>query len=410
MKISLLFVLIVMFLGLGNTNIFATESINLETIDDKKLEASIDDIGNYTPTKLLVDGVIENNLIKVRTALLIFADPNRKFTLRNSCSDVEFPNEIAIRTTVNHVTPLIYASYHGYVDIVSTLLKYADYTLGINGLYEAGLVTPIFFASSEGHLDIVKMFLSKTDISVNDVDGENNTILIYAAANGHYELVDYLITTYPDINLNHKGRSGYTALLFAMYNGQEKVIERLLQKPNIDPYVKNQFECGLIEIGLINYDKDPGRYNKAVKTVLNSEYKVFPKNVLELAEMKFDSKIVYSKAEEVNKFKSAMIKFEIKINKAGHNIFGYMVPSHHGTNTEKELKKIKDLNKLLESQNISKVEVKYFFDEGWDGHFDYRKYWIKIFQNETETNFDLVMDFSEKISLPTPFDLSCLKL
>jgi ankyrin repeat protein len=87
--------------------------------------------------------------------------------------------------------------------------------------------TPLFFACFVGYLDIVKLLVDNgaiVDISNND--GE--TPLIYAVKKGYSFIVEYLVQK--STNLNEQDINGNTALMLACILGRKA--------PNKDEYVK----------------------------------------------------------------------------------------------------------------------------------------------------------------------------
>jgi ankyrin repeat protein len=54
--------------------------------------------------------------------------------------------------------------------------------------------TPLLWAAIEGHKEIVEMLLETDGIDLNPVDTEHGrTALLMAASNGHQEIVDLLV-------------------------------------------------------------------------------------------------------------------------------------------------------------------------------------------------------------------------
>lgn len=65
------------------------------------------------------------------------------------------------------------------------------------------------------------------------------TLLICAAHNNKVEVVDYLLTTLPDLEVDAKDSDGQTALYHAALGGHRAVLQRLVEA-NADPDTKNK--------------------------------------------------------------------------------------------------------------------------------------------------------------------------
>ncbi|KAG9292949.1 hypothetical protein G9A89_016311 [Geosiphon pyriformis] len=90
--------------------------------------------------------------------------------------------------------------------------------------------TALHMASANGHIDIVDFIIEmtkSTDISaVNIQNDSGNTPLHWSALNGHQKVVETLVKHGADIKI--KNRSGRTAMFEAQQNNHEKVVEFLL--------------------------------------------------------------------------------------------------------------------------------------------------------------------------------------
>jgi|GEM_PF-6677583 len=90
-------------------------------------------------------------------------------------------------------------------------------------------------SSSSEKLDLSTLDLEKDH---NKIDSCNNTPLICAVQNNDITMVQQLLS-YNDITVNHRNKSGNTALHFAAFHGHGSVIELLLEHKEIDTSIKN---------------------------------------------------------------------------------------------------------------------------------------------------------------------------
>lgn len=91
----------------------------------------------------------------------------------------------------------------------------------------------IHVAAEKGDLKKVRSLIAANPSLVNVEGHQNATPLHWAAAKGHNEIADFLISK--KANLEAKDRYGFTPLLTAAQNGQKEVVELLLRhKANIE--------------------------------------------------------------------------------------------------------------------------------------------------------------------------------
>ena len=135
------------------------------------------------------------------------------------------------------VTPLLQASRTGDVAIMDALLKAgADPSMS----HPEG-ETPLMAASRSGHLDAVRLLLARK-VDVNAADKyQEQTALMWGAAEGHGDVVSALLDAGADPNRRAHVNSltdrknadhptgGFTALMWAARNGDEDVVKRLVQ-------------------------------------------------------------------------------------------------------------------------------------------------------------------------------------
>ena len=137
-------------------------------------------------------------------------------------------------------TPLIQASYRGYLSMVETLIQ-SGANVSISrksGSHAASM------AALSNHLDALKILIH-AEPDVADQRGWNGqTPLVAAAKNGHLDVVKYL-TSLTQINLDVQDDDGYTALILATYNNHPNVVQWLMEKGASSSIVNNYGENAL---------------------------------------------------------------------------------------------------------------------------------------------------------------------
>ena len=139
--------------------------------------------------------------------------------------------ELAAGTDVNsrrpygEWTPLMTASFHGYLEIVRELLAPgAD----IDAMDDQGY-TSVYGASFRGHLDVVKE-LTSHGANVNMVSNESGkNALMMASENGSLEIVKDLLDHGADINAKATSE-GWTPLIWAVQAGHVEVVRELMKR------------------------------------------------------------------------------------------------------------------------------------------------------------------------------------
>ena len=153
-------------------------------------------------------------------------------------------------------TPLYHAVYNGHIEIVNYLLRNkADVTVKTDEGWNVYRV-----AANKGHLQILQTLIMHNNDYVNDVGRSNWTPLYHAVYNGHIEIVNYLLSNKADVTVktdegwnvyrlaankghlqilqtlimhnndyvNDVGRSNWTPLYHAVYNGHIEIVNYLL--------------------------------------------------------------------------------------------------------------------------------------------------------------------------------------
>ena len=137
----------------------------------------------------------------------------------------------------NGEVPLQTAVVDGYEHLVAFFLQ--EKQIDINEISKKTGLTALMEAACNGKDQIAKMLLGRKDIDVNmHHQYSPRSALHIAAFNGHAGVVKLLVER-SDIDVNSRGPFGSTALLLALKNDQEGVIEELLKCPKIDANVED---------------------------------------------------------------------------------------------------------------------------------------------------------------------------
>jgi ankyrin repeat protein len=154
----------------------------------------------------------------------------------------------------------------------------------------------VMYDARAGDLETLKEIFEEiggqTLLSIKD-DITLSTPLHFACANGHFEVVEYLLsiisTTDAEQYVNQKNDTGNTALHWAAYNGHLPVVELLCDKFNADPFVKNELGHDPI------YEADNNDQVEIEKWFLN---KYTPEDQIDVEEQGENTKITYTPGTE----------------------------------------------------------------------------------------------------------------
>ncbi|MBP6870322.1 ankyrin repeat domain-containing protein [Candidatus Babeliales bacterium] len=130
---------------------------------------------------------------------------------------------------VDHKNALHSACKVGNLEIVKMLLQVGN--VDINCYGEGGF-TPLQYAALFGYEDIVKELLQQKNIDIHIIDGDGCQPLYVAACGGYHKIVKMLLDAGADVN--HADLRGAVALHTACGHADFKVVEVLLQSPEID--------------------------------------------------------------------------------------------------------------------------------------------------------------------------------
>ncbi len=91
-------------------------------------------------------------------------------------------------------------------------------------------LTPLMAAAKNGNTTIAQILLSKLQYPkeyINRMDNSGKSALMYACQNGHYKMVDMLITK--GVDVNKWDENEYTPLILSCVHGHKEIVECLLK-------------------------------------------------------------------------------------------------------------------------------------------------------------------------------------
>ena len=130
--------------------------------------------------------------------------------------------------------------------------------------------TPVLRALKFEEFDAVKLLLSVTDVDVNEVDSEGQSLAELAVINNYQELVELMLTV-ERLDWNRTNQQGNTPIMTAMISGHLEIVQLLLKQPQkIEPSLRNNkgqtLEDIARDLGLKNLIKlIPGSLEKKLK-------------------------------------------------------------------------------------------------------------------------------------------------
>jgi len=116
-----------------------------------------------------------------------------------------------------------------------------------------------FKAASQGDLPFIKKIrFSEGNIDINCADSHGCTALIYASANGHFDVVKYLSEQGAEANI--KDSLGWTALAFAALNGHLKTVQYLIENGGADKNAKDKDNWTVLMYAVLKNHTDVVQY------------------------------------------------------------------------------------------------------------------------------------------------------
>ncbi|ETS86383.1 hypothetical protein PFICI_00211 [Pestalotiopsis fici W106-1] len=128
-------------------------------------------------------------------------------------------------------TPLSYAAEHGHADVVEILVRSG----AVPNLEDATHRTPLSYAVAGGHIPVVELLLKDRRVSIFTRDKYDNSLLHWAATNGHNDIVDFLLKREVEDQLNQPNVHRNTPLALALSNSHTSTADLLVGRgPNVD--------------------------------------------------------------------------------------------------------------------------------------------------------------------------------
>jgi len=124
-------------------------------------------------------------------------------------------------------------AFLGIAGIAPAVLEMQEWNVNA---YDCMGMTVLTWAAARGHEEVVKMFLGREDVNPDQADTEyGQTPLSWAAKNGHEGIVKMLLErggVNPD---QADSRYGQTPLSWAAKGGHEGIVKMLLEREDVDP-------------------------------------------------------------------------------------------------------------------------------------------------------------------------------
>jgi len=128
-------------------------------------------------------------------------------------------------------TGLHCACMFGLVGVARTLTEMDG--VDINCLDDTD-ATPLIWAARNGHEEVVRLLLGQKDVDPDMLDRFDQAPILWATKHGH-EVVVKLLLGRRDVNPNRLDNDGQTLISWAAMNGHEEVVKLLLGQEGVDP-------------------------------------------------------------------------------------------------------------------------------------------------------------------------------
>jgi ankyrin repeat protein len=208
-------------------------------------------LGNFSVVKRLlnhigVDGenMVDNKDEFGRTVLMYAAEVGGADSLdtvrylvekrRANVHATDNSGKTALKYARSNVDVSDYLTKHlrKYADVQTKVFEIDMRIANVNKKDKDG-ATALMWAAQEGHLDIVRHLAAERYADVNAVDNTNSTALIMAAWKGHIDIVRYLVEE-RNADVNVKDIIGRTALMLAARYGHIDIVRYLVEERNAD--------------------------------------------------------------------------------------------------------------------------------------------------------------------------------
>ncbi|MBK9130425.1 MAG: ankyrin repeat domain-containing protein [Gammaproteobacteria bacterium] len=157
-------------------------------------------------------------------------------TLCSACfyNKTEWFNQIIAELSTNHIdingsicheiSPIVYASYYGNLDIARTLLEQGA-EVNVQDTFHESKRTPLIFAAQKGYAELVALLI-ENGARLDDTEFRNYSALMVATEGGHVEIAQTLVAH--GAKLDVKSSAGLTALMIAAKNNQPEIAQSLI--------------------------------------------------------------------------------------------------------------------------------------------------------------------------------------
>jgi len=129
------------------------------------------------------------------------------------------------------------ASVFGIDEIVASLVEVEGCDIN---QYDCVFNTPLLWAAKNGHEEVVKILLGRDDVNPEKPGQYEKTPLCYAAKNGHEGVVKMLLGR-DDVNPDKPDKHSQTPLCLAAEKGHEGVVKILLGRDDVNPEKQDQW-------------------------------------------------------------------------------------------------------------------------------------------------------------------------
>lgn len=145
-------------------------------------------------------------------------------------ADVNQPKFVSVGGNIGDATALMVASFQGSLEVVQALLA-AKADVNATMSEKKNGETALTFAVQKGDVEVVRALLA-ANADVNHVSSNGNSPLYVAARTANLNMVKVLLTAKPKLNLQPEG--GNTELMYAISNGRDPEVARLLMEAGAD--------------------------------------------------------------------------------------------------------------------------------------------------------------------------------
>ena len=141
------------------------------------------------------------------------------------------PSNIGAIDTPLRFSGMHCASFFGIVELVTELINSKGYKINQQDCVGS---TPLVWAAKNGHEEVVNLLLEQENADPDRPDIDDRTPLGWAALNGHERVVKLLLEQ-ENVDPNLQDKHHATPLGWAAISGHDRVVKLLLEQENIEP-------------------------------------------------------------------------------------------------------------------------------------------------------------------------------